>query len=41
MTATPTKKINNATYFENLTIYVMYVFNKYIKFYVNHILFTI
>ena len=38
-----TKKINIATYFENLIIElrILYVLNTYVKFCVNHILFTI
>ena len=39
----PFKKIDITTYFENLTIglHVLYVFNTYIKFCANQILFTI
>ena len=35
-------KINIITYFENLNVefYVFYVFNMYVKFCANHILFT-
>ena len=43
MTTTPTKKINNVTYFKKLTIelYALYVLNTYVKFRFNHILFNI
>ena len=36
-TTIPSKKINIVTYFENLTIelYVFYVLNMHIKFYIN------
>ena len=36
-------KINITTYFENLTVelHVLYTFDTHVKFYVNHILFTI
>ena len=39
----PSKKINIVIYFENLTIelYILYVLNIHIKFYINRMLFTI
>ena len=39
----PSKKINIVIYFENLTIelYILYVLNIHIKFYINWMLFTI
>jgi len=43
MATTPTKKINIATYFKNLTIklYVFYILIMHVKFRINQILFTI
>ena len=43
MATSPTKKINIATYFENLTVklHVLYIFNMHVKFISNWILFII
>ena len=43
MATSPTKKINIATYFENLTVklHVFYVLNTHIKFHVSQMLFII
>ena len=43
MATTPTKIIIITTYFENLTVklHIFYFLNKYVKFRVNQILFTI
>jgi len=43
LATTPTKTINMAIYFENITVglYILYIFNTHIKFCANKMLFTI